>query len=249
MSLLPLVFAVFAGCVEPIWTDERVYMAMKTAAGPSAIGRSVIPMLQDCVDQGQLDQVDGLALCTVAHTDGGNNVLSGTMSWENEGDGPEAVLFTTFEGVLFGSGEHSGAISGTVRVPTSPSGKLELEDVSLTVNGDPFEHWTDEHNEFLVVAAPQALTYASWKGPAPGAAAWSNGSGTVEFDGEGEVELGVWASSGPACFDTLPMSRFEVEADELDLVVEPTDWDSCTACWSWSNDAGETGELCLNDVL
>lgn len=242
--LLPL-----AACVEPTWTDERVYVAMKAAAGPSAIGRSVIAMLQDCVDYGSLSTDEGLATCTVDHENGEETILNGTLFWENNTIDNQNFIDALFDDVTFGDGDHAGVLDGSMRIPVSPGVEFELDDLELTLDGDPFEHWTDEDNEFLVAVAPLQFTYESWAGEAPGTAAWATGRGDVQIDDDHAVKLAVWADAGPACFGVLPMARFEVEDDELDLTIEPSDWESCDACWTWRNDAGETGELCLNDVL
>lgn len=248
MRLLALTLPL-AACAEPLWTDERVYLAMKAAAGPSAVGRSLVPMLQDCVDHGELDTVERVTKCSVDHQDGEANILSGEMDWESVSDHGENYLDATFSNAAFGDGEHSGSLNGGVRLPSGPRGSLELEDLELTLDGDPFEHWTENENEFLVAVAPLELNYLSWAGDTVSGTAWTSGKGEVEINGEEALTLAVWVQVGTECFDTLPMARFEIEAGELDVTIEPTDWQACDACWTWRNDAGETGEMCRNDIL
>lgn len=236
-------------CAEPLWTDERVYLAMKAAAGPSAVARSVVPMLQDCVDQGDLDTIERVTYCEVDHEAGETSILSGKMQWESINNEGESYLEVGFTETVFGGGEHSGSLDGQVRYPNGPGTKLELEALALTLDGDPFEYWTEYENEFLVAVAPLALTYLNWTGDSPSGAAWDSGSGEVEINGGEAMKVAVWTQGGPACFDSLPMARFEIEEDELDVTIEPSDWEACNACWTWRNDAGESGEMCRNDVL
>lgn len=236
-------------CAEPMWTDERIYLAMKAAAGPSAIARSLVPMLQDCVDHGELDTIERVTVCEVDHEDGEVSILTGKMQWESVTEEGKVFLDAGFTETVFGGAEHSGSLNGELRYPNSPGEQLEFRDLALTLDGDPFEHWTENENEFLVAVAPLALTYASWSGDAPTGSAWSSGSGEVEINGGETLKLAVWTQPGGACFDSLPMARFEIEEGELDVTIEPSDWEACDACWTWRNDAGETGEMCRNDVL
>jgi hypothetical protein len=247
VRILGLVWIFAVGCAEPAWDDGSVYVIMKAAAGPATVARSVVPMAEACSDAGQGEYQNGVTACEMP--DDENPTFDGMLRWETDYEGRDPMLLTEFLDVTWGAGEHTGRLSGDLALPLRDGGSFTIDDLRLSMHGDPFEAWTDEENEFLVTVEAQDFRYTKWEATWSESAAWTTGGGSVEMADGRSLKVGIWTETGRACFGTLPPSRIEVEEDVLDLLIEPTDWRSCTGCWTWHDDAGDSGELCLIDLL
>jgi hypothetical protein len=186
---------------------------------------------------------------SIAEQSDGRNVLEGEFSYDTDYSGDDPLLAATFTDVHFGDGEHEGRVAGEIDLPLRSNGDFNLVNLDLAVLGDPFEFWTEQENEFLVTVQLQDFHYSEWTGKYSDTLAWTSSTGHVELGDGTAYDLGVWSEMGQACFETLPFSRIEVEDGEIDVTIEPSDWEACTGCWDWRDDLGESGELCLSDLL